>query len=146
MCGQLPEEHDRCQTAASEAALALAVHVAERRLGAALDRPAEPRTFDYTKGIPQQADLSLIVAVRERVSGNRRHGVSATQRHVVRYRSPERGRLTQPRPVGARVSSVTWALMRRRVNIAITPTNVVSFCVLLLHAGTFFIWELSDVF
>ena len=78
MCGQLPEEHDRCQTAASEAALALAVHVAERRLGAASDRPAEPRAFDYTKGIPQQADLSLIVAVRERVSGKRGGTESAT--------------------------------------------------------------------
>jgi hypothetical protein len=71
MCGQLPEEHDRCQTAASEAALALAVHVAERRLGAASDRPAESRALHYTKGIPQQGDISLLVAVRERVSGTR---------------------------------------------------------------------------
>ena len=67
MCGQLPEEHDRCQTAASEATLALAVHVAERRLGGASDRPTESQALHYTKGIPQQADLSLIVAVRERV-------------------------------------------------------------------------------
>jgi hypothetical protein len=72
MCDPLPEDHDLCQTAASEAALALAVHVAQRRLGAAWDRPAEPRTFDYIKGIPQQGDLSLLTAVRERVSGNRR--------------------------------------------------------------------------
>jgi hypothetical protein len=67
MCGQLPEEHDRCQTAASEAALALAVHVAERRLGGASHRPTESQALHYTQGIPQQADLSLIVAVRERV-------------------------------------------------------------------------------
>ena len=71
MCDPLPEDDDRCQTAAHEAALALVVHVAERRLGAASDRPAEPRTFDYTKGIPQQGDLSLLTAVRERVTGKR---------------------------------------------------------------------------
>jgi hypothetical protein len=71
MCDPLPEDDNRCQAAAHEAALALAVHVAERRLGAASDRPAEPRTFDYTKGIPQQGDLSLLTAVRERVSGKR---------------------------------------------------------------------------
>jgi hypothetical protein len=67
MCGPLPEGHDRCQTAASEAALALAVHVAQRRLGAASDRPAKSRELHYTKCIPQQGDLSLLVAVRERV-------------------------------------------------------------------------------
>jgi hypothetical protein len=72
MCDPLPEEHDRCQAAAHEAALALAVHVAERRLGAASDRPAESPTLHYTKGIPQFGDLSLLVAVRERVSKNRR--------------------------------------------------------------------------
>ena len=71
MCDPLPEEHDRCQTAAYEAALGLAVHVAQRRLGAASDRPAEPRALHYTKGIPQRGDLSLLVAVRDRVRGKR---------------------------------------------------------------------------
>lgn len=70
MCDPLPEEHDRCQTAAHEAALALAVHVAERRLGAASDRPAEPCALDYAKGIPQLGDPSLIATVRGWVRGN----------------------------------------------------------------------------
>ena len=42
MCDPLPEEHDRCKTAAYEAALALAVHVAQRRLGATSDRRTTP--------------------------------------------------------------------------------------------------------
>ena len=72
MCDPLPEEHDRCQTAAHEAALALAVHVAERGLRAASDRPAESPTLHYTKGIPQFGDPGLLVAVRERASKNHR--------------------------------------------------------------------------
>ena len=69
MCDPLPEKHDQCQTAAHEAALALAVHVAERRLGAASDRPAEPCACDYAKGIPQRGDPNLIATVRGWVSG-----------------------------------------------------------------------------
>ena len=69
MCGQLAEEHDRCRTAAREAALALAIHVAERRLRAASDRPAEPRARNYTIAVLQECDASLLAAVRELVSG-----------------------------------------------------------------------------
>jgi len=71
MYDPLPEEHDRCKTAAYEAALALAVHVAQRRLGAASYRPVESRALHYTRDIPQQGDLSLLVAVRERIMTTR---------------------------------------------------------------------------
>ena len=71
MCDALHQDHDRCQTAAHEAALALAVHVAERRLGAASDRPAEPCAIDHAKGFPQLGDFSLIATVRGWVRGRR---------------------------------------------------------------------------
>jgi hypothetical protein len=55
MCDPLPEDDDRCQTAVHEAALALAVHVAERRLGAASNRPAEPRALHYKRASRNRA-------------------------------------------------------------------------------------------
>jgi hypothetical protein len=69
LCDPLPEDHPRCSTAAKEAAMALSIHVEERRLGGASAEPKEARTVDYSEVMPQRGDIRLFLEVRDHVSG-----------------------------------------------------------------------------
>ena len=82
MCDPLPENDNRCQAAAYEAALALAVHVAERRLGAASDRPAELLTT--LKAFPNKAIsvYSPLSASGSPESARQRSGKIASRRTI----------------------------------------------------------------